>query len=45
MYAASEETELNFNGGNVPPTPSSEYTLMDYAKGNGGYINLNYIPT
>ena len=45
MYAASEETELDFGGGDVPPTPSSEYTLMDYAKGNGGYINLNYIPT
>ena len=45
MYVASEETELDFDGGDVPSTPSSEYTLMDYAKGNGGYINLNYIPT
>ena len=45
MYAASEETELDFDDGDVPPTPSSEYTLMDYAKGNGGYINLKYIPT
>ena len=45
MYVASEETELDFDGGGVPSTPSSEYTLMDYAKGNGGYINLNYIPT
>ena len=45
MYVASEEIELDFDGGDVPSTPSSEYTLMDYAKGNGGYINLNYIPT
>ena len=45
MYAASEGTELDFYGSDVPPTSSSEYTLMDYAKGNGGYINLNYIPT
>ena len=44
MYVASEETELDFNE-DVPPTPSKEYTLMDYAKGNGGYINLNYVPT
>lgn len=45
MYSASKEKELDFNCGDVPLTPSSEYTLMDYAKGNGGYINLNYIPT
>lgn len=45
MYSASEDTELDFDGGDFHHTPSSEYTLMDYAKGNGGYINLNYIPT